>query len=153
MSKYFAEPKASPWVSDASCQNFIAYFTRTINGELHYMKFVERLPQLVNLIIGRSMLEPSTKSYGYLNEQIGEAAHSFVVQPINPPYANPKMADRYVDNVYLPDIMAALTSAYERLQNSGIETKEVKTMMFMLVAAVEKVPNAGPCLMRWSFPL
>ncbi|KAL8882889.1 MAG: hypothetical protein Q9198_000176 [Flavoplaca austrocitrina] len=123
----------------------------TVNGEVHYMKFVDKLPQLVNLIIGRSMLERSTKSYNYLGEQIGEAVRSFVVQPISPPYANLEMAERYVDRVYLPHIMAALTSAYERLQSSGIETKEIKTMMVKLVEAVEKVPNAGPCLMRWSF--
>ena len=114
------------------------------------MKFEDGLPQLINLIIGRSMLHPSSKGYDYLNERIREAVRSFVVQPTGPFCDAPRMADRGVEKVHLPDVMAALTSAYERLQTSGIETKDVRTLMAKLVDAVVMVPKAGPCLMRWS---
>lgn len=143
--------EASSWVNIAPYRKFKVSFTMTVNDKLHYMDFNKGMPQLTNLIISRSTFDPSDKHYVYLDKLIQEAVDGFVVLPSGSPYPPPKMATRYVDNVHMPDVMKDITSAYERLGTLGVDVKEIKAMIAKLVDAVQNVPDAGSCLMRWEF--
>lgn len=56
-----------------------------------------------------------------------------------------------MDSVPVPDVMTELTSVYERLVKLGVDTKEIKEMLAKVVGTVESTPDAGACLMEWTY--
>ncbi|KAL8674105.1 MAG: hypothetical protein Q9168_001500 [Polycauliona sp. 1 TL-2023] len=142
------EPKEEyiPFTECAHHQPFTAYFTMTLDDRPHHMNLETGLPQLIPLIISRSMFGPSTSQYAYLDKLITEAVDSFKVQPL---YRSvPRQTMR---QCFLPAEMARLTEAYERLGARNVEVKELRVMIAKMVEAVMMVPDAGHCLMYWMF--
>ncbi|CAO1599947.1 hypothetical protein XANCAGTX0491_003652 [Xanthoria calcicola] len=132
-------------------KKFVVAFAINVKGELHYMDYRKGLPQLVNLIISRSTFQPSDRNYTYLDLLIRDAVESFMVEPECP--TNPRSKKEVVDapTPFMPDLMKELSSAYERLVTLGVDVKEIKEMLAKVVGTVESTPDAGACLMEWTY--
>ncbi len=132
-------------------KKFVVAFAINVKGEQHYMDYRNGLPQLVNLIISRSTFQPSDRNHKYLDRLIQDAVESFMVQPDGP--TNPRSKKEVVDapTPFMPDVMKELNSAYERLVTLGVDVKEIKEMLAKVVGTVESTPDAGACLMEWTY--
>ncbi|KAI4221060.1 MAG: hypothetical protein L6R36_007156 [Xanthoria steineri] len=140
--------KTKPSVHQAYHQNFNAYFTMIIDGKPHHMTLETGLPQLVSLIISRSMFPPISEDYKYLNTLIGDAVKSFTVEPHSESYPKTRMAP-----TDMAGGLARITAAYQRLSILGVQVGEMKVLTARLVGTARETPGAGHCLMKWSFQM
>lgn len=138
--------KTKPSVHQAYHQKFNAYFTMVIDDKPHYMILEAGLPQLVSLIISRSMFPPTSEDYAYLDTLISEAVKSFTVKLHSESYPETRMAP-----TDMAGGLALVTAAYERLLALGVEVREMRDLAAKLVGSVRETSCPGHCLMKWSF--
>ncbi|KAL8758427.1 MAG: hypothetical protein Q9199_001502 [Rusavskia elegans] len=142
------EAEEKTWIEETSIRgkSFTAYFTMLVKDEPHHMNLETGLPQLISLIISRSMFGPTSEDYAYLDKLIEDAVESFTVKPSSQSFPETRMAP-----TDMAGDLARITAAYERLLTLGIEVKEMKVLAAKLVWKARKTPGAGNCLMHWVF--